>query len=51
MANQSTSDKQDRNGGGDVTKSEVVATPEVPKTVRNFLNESGPGRFSSTGDE
>lgn len=40
MSNQSTSDKKDKTGG-DVTKAEVVATPEGDKTVVDLWNSHG----------
>lgn len=46
MANQSPSDKKDRNGGGDVTRSEVVTVPTEPKMIVDDLNSRGDCRFT-----
>ena len=45
MANQDTSDRKDRSGGGDVTRAETVEV-SVPKTEWDLLNNKGPGRTS-----
>jgi hypothetical protein len=36
--NQSPSDRKDRTGGGDVTKSSSVATPKADETHNDLLN-------------
>lgn len=41
MANQDPNSKIDRTGG-DATKSDIVATPEVEKTQWAFLTSVGP---------
>lgn len=45
MANQAVTDKKDRNGGGDVTKSDVVDTPIIQRMSPNALASTGPSRF------
>lgn len=46
MANQAATDKKDRNGGGDVTKSEEVAVTMPPKMIVDALASRGPSRFT-----
>lgn len=45
--NQTTADKKDRNGGGDVTKADEVDTPvEQQKMVVRPLGSTGDTRFT-----
>lgn len=48
MANQTPETKQDRNGGGDVTKAEEVDVNDVIKTKWDLLNNHGPSDFDET---
>lgn len=50
MANQSPSEKKDRNGGGDVTKATEVSGAEGEKTKWLGHNNTGPGRFNPNGE-
>lgn len=52
MANQRSNDRTDRNGGGDVTKSERVATPSPDKTVRSdYAGSRGSEDSGALGNE
>ena len=49
--NQSTGEKKDRNGGGDVTKAEkIMEVDPLGKTTWDQLNATGEGRFDSKED-